>query len=418
MTAFKGEVTMKARFLCFAIVALALAVGSAQAQTFNRLYTFNGDPDGANPVAGITIDRGGNLYGTTSAGGSAGFGSVYRLAPSGKSWSFSLLYGFQGFTEFSQDGGSPYSPVTIGPDGALYGTTRIGGNGGNGGGCREEHGCGTVYRLQPQLGGAWRETVLYQFGYYDGENPLYGDVVFDSSGSLYGATRNGGANSQGAVFRLTPWDGGWSESVIHSFSGADGSAPLGGPTIDSAGNLYGTTSLGGAEGYGVVYRLQPSAANWATTVLHDFQGGDGVTPASALVLDSSGNIYGLTQAGGLSGEGNAFELTTGADGLWSLTTLYGFKGAGSQGSYRTLATDGAGNWYGTTASEGAYHMGSVFRLTLTNGAWNCKTVHDFTGGSDGANPYGVLSFDVNGNIYGTAEYGGKYGNGVVFQIIP
>lgn len=410
---------MKRHFLCFAILVSAVSVAAAQAQTFNVLYTFNGNTDGTNPVAGITLDRAGNLYGTTSAGAQAGFGSVYRLAPSGTGWSFSLLYAFQGLTEDSQDGGSPYSRVTIGPDGALYGTTRIGGNGVNGGGCREEHGCGTIYRLQAQLGGGWKESLLYQFGYYDGENPAYGDVVFDRAGNLYGSTRNGGANSQGAIFKLAPENGGWSESVIHSFSGADGSAPLGGPAIDSAGNLYGTTSLGGTQGYGIVYRLQAAGANWAATVLHSFQGNDGITPASNVVLDSSGDIYGMTQAGGLIGDGGTFELTADAEGLWSLATLYSFRGASPQGgSYRTLAMDRAGNMYGTTATEGAYHLGSIFKLTFTNGTWLYTTLHDFTGGNDGANPYGSLSFDAAGNIYGTAEYGGLYGNGTVFQITP
>ena len=395
-------------------ISLLPAVG--RAQTYTILHAFTGQSDGANPVAGVTTDQIGNLYGTTSAGGEEGFGNVYRLVRSDSTWSFYLLYPFQGFTQRSQDGGSPHSRAVIGPDGALYGTTRIGGNGDNGGGCREEHGCGSVYRLQPQFGGGWKETVLYQFGYYDGENPFYGDVVFDQAGNLYGATRNGGANSQGAIFKLTPGNGGWTESVIHSFSGSDGSAPLGGPAIDSAGNLYGTTSLGGAGGYGVIYGLQPTSSDWVGTVLHSFQGSDGVTPASAVVLDQSANVYGATQAGGVGGDGSAFKLTLGADGLWDLTTLVGFKGAGIQGSYRTLAMDRMGDLYGTTATEGAYHLGSVFKLTFANGTWLCTTLHDFTGGGDGANPYGTLSFDASGNIYGTAENGGTYGNGVVFQI--
>lgn len=406
------------RVILAVLVISLLQAAVAQAQTFTVLHTFIGQSDGANPVAGVTIDATGNLYGTTSAGGLQGFGSVYRLVPSGGSWSFSMLYAFQGFTEYSEDGGSPYSRLTIGPDGALYGTTRIGGNGGNGGGCREEHGCGTVYRLQPQFGGGWKETVLYQFGYYDGENPFYGDVVFDGTGNLYGGTRNGGANSQGAIFKLTPQNGGWAESVIYSFSGADGSAPLGGPAIDSAGNLYGTTSLGGTGGYGVVYRLQSAGLDWSGAILHAFQGGDGMTPASAVVLDQSGNVYGATQAGGVTGDGVAFELTSAAQGSWSLTMLFGFRGADPQGTYRTLTRDSAGNLFGTTATGGVYQSGSVFKLSLVHGQWVYTTLHDFTGGNDGANPYGTLSFDANGNIYGTAENGGIYGNGVVFQITP
>ena len=400
------------------LVTISALSPMIHAQTFQVLHTFTGYSDGAAPIAGLTVDAAGNLYGTTSAGGGEGFGNVYRLVHAPAGWNFSLLYTFQGFTEFSQDGGSPYARVTIGPDGALYGTTRIGGNGGNGGGCREDHGCGTVYRLQLQFGGGWKETVLYQFGYYDGENPLYGDVVFDRSGNLYGATRNGGANSQGAIFELMPTNGTWTECVIYSFSGPDGSTPHGGPVFDAGGNLYGTTSTGGTSGLGTVYRLQPGGSGWTETVLHNFQGSDGVTPGSGVVLDTSGDLYGTTQSGGTVGDGTAFELTSGGAGIWSLRTLFPFQGTGLQGSYRTLAMDSAGNLYGTSATEGVYQRGSVFKLSFANGAWQYKSLHDFTGGNDGANPYGTLSFDAAGNIYGTASAGGTYGNGVVFQVKP
>lgn len=159
------------------------------------------------------------------------------------------------------------------------------------------------------------------------------------------------------------------------------------------------------------------AANWAASVVHGFAGSEGITPASTVLLNSSGNVYGITQAGGTTGDGSVFDLTPNAEGLWNLATLYSFKGTGPQGSYRTLVMDREGNLYGTTATEGAYHFGSVFKLTLDDGVWSNTTLHDFTGRNDGANPYGALSLDASGNIYGTAEYGGPFGNGVVFQII-
>jgi len=384
----------------------------AHAQTFQVLHAFTGYSDGAAPVAGVTIDQTGDLYGTTSAGGNEGFGNVYRLVHSGSTWNFYLLYTFQGFTQWSQDGGSPYARVTIGPDGALYGTTRIGGFGNE---CREDHGCGTVFKLQAQLGGGWKETILYQFGYFDGDHPFYGDVVFDRAGNLYGATPIGGEYGHGAVYKLTPSNAGWTETAIYSFSGLDGSAPYGGPVFDAAGNLYGTTSAGGTSGLGTVYRLQQTGLSWTETVLHNFQGNDGMTPGTGVVLDAVGDLYGTTQAGGTVGDGTAFELTTIGQGNWSLRTLLPFQGTGLQGSYRTLTMDSAGNLYGTSATDGAYHLGSVFKMTFSNGAWQYTSLHDFTGGSDGANPYGTLSFDAAGNIYGTAENGGMYGNGVVFQ---
>jgi len=401
------------RLICTICLMLGLAATS-QAQSFTALYNFTGQSDGANPFAGVTLDQAGNFYGTTSTGGQKGFGNVYRMAHSGAGWTFYSLYSFQGLTELSQDGASPYARVIIGPDGALYGTTH---SGGNGEGCRELHGCGTVFKLQPSLSGAWKETMIFQFGYYDGEDPYYGDLVFDPAGNIYGATRNGGANLSGAVFELTPRNNNWVESVVYSFAGADGSAPLNGPVLDASGNLYGTTSAGGANGLGAVYRLQPGSSGWTQSVLHSFQGtGDGSTPASGIVLDQSGNVYGATETAGAAGGGTAFELSSLSPGLWNINTLFGFRGAGFGGSHRTLTMDSAGNLYGTTAADGAHQRGSVFKLTHSNGTWTYTSLHDFTGGSDGAYPYGALSIDALGNIYGTASAGGTSGYGVVFQI--
>ncbi|MGA2373352.1 MAG: choice-of-anchor tandem repeat GloVer-containing protein [Candidatus Korobacteraceae bacterium] len=405
-----------------ATLALALATGlalapMARAQTYTVLYNFAGPTDGTNPLAGLTMDHAGNLYGTTSAGAGGGWGSVYRLVRSGSNWTFGLLYTFRGYE--GNDAGAPYSRVTIGPDGALYGATH---SGGNGQGCRELHGCGTVYKVEPNSGGIfspWQETVLYQFGTYDGSDPLYGDVVFDQAGNLYGATRDGGAYLLGAVYELTPNNGSWSESVVHSFSGPDGSTPLTGPAVDQYGNLYGTTSAGGTSGWGAVYQLAPSSSTWVENVLHSFQNGNvGVTPTSSVILDQVGNLYGATQSGGTGGGGTAFELTPVGGGSWNIATLYGFTGSSFGGSYRTLAMDSAGNLYGTAAADGANKRGSVFRLTWSNGTWIHTTLYDFTGNGDGGYPYGSLILDGFGNIYGTASAGGAYGNGVVFQITP
>ncbi len=276
--------------------------------------------------------------------------------------------------------------------------------------------------MEPNSGGIfspWQETVLYQFGTYDGSDPLYGDVVFDQAGNLYGATRDGGAYLLGAVYELTPNNGSWSESVVHSFSGPDGSTPLTGPAVDQYGNLYGTTSAGGTSGWGAVYQLAPSSSTWVENVLHSFQNGNvGVTPTSSVILDQVGNLYGATQSGGTGGGGTAFELTPVGGGSWNIATLYGFTGSSFGGSYRTLAMDSAGNLYGTAAADGANKRGSVFRLTWSNGTWIHTTLYDFTGNGDGGYPYGSLILDGFGNIYGTASAGGAYGNGVVFQITP
>lgn len=400
-------------------IALALAQ-LAEAQTYNVVHNFTGGSDGANPIAGVTVDSAGNLYGTTSAAGRNGFGTVYRLVRSGPNWLFYLVYTFNGLTQNSTDGSAPYSRVVIGPDGFLYGTTH---SGGNGQGCRALHGCGTVYSVKPKPGNIWvpwEETVLYQFGTYDGSNPDYGDLVFDQAGNLYGTTRNGGAYLQGAVYELTPSGGTWSEQVLYSFAGSpDGSAPFSGPIFDQAGNLYGTTNAGGANGWGTAYQLKPSGPPWTENILHNFQGGsDGIAPTGGVVFDAAGDLYGATQTGGAGGGGTVFELTPQSSGSWNLNPLYGFLGQGFAGQYRTVAMDNAGNLYGTTSGGGAHPWGSVFKLTRSNGGWTYSSLHDFTGGADGGTPYGSLVFDASGNLYGTTYAGGVNGQGVVFEISP
>jgi len=409
------------------VVALLALTPFALAQTYNVVYNFTGGSDGANPIAGVTLDPAGNLYGTTSAGGGRGFGNVYRLVHSGPNWLFYLLYAFEGLTQNSTDGSAPYSGVVIGPDSFLYGATH---SGGDGQGCKALHGCGTVYRVGPKPGhifDPWEETVLFQFGTEDGSNPDYGNVVFDQAGNLYGTTRNGGAYLQGAVYKLTQSGGNWTETVVYSFTGSpDGAAPLSGPIFDQAGNLYGTTSAGGTNGWGTVYQLKPSGSGWTENILHRFQNGsDGLTPTGGVVFGPLGDLYGATQAGGMGGSGTVFELTPVSGGSWNFSTQYGFPGAGVGGSYRTVVVDGSGNLYGTTSGGGAHQWGSVFKLTPSNSGWTYSSLHDFTG-ADGGTPYGSLAFDANGNLYGTTFFGGTgqcnaqgfAGCGVVFEITP
>ena len=391
-----------------------LILSTAQGQTFTVIHHFTGGSDGANPIAGVTVDAAGNLYGTASAGGRRGYGDVYRLVHSGPGWLFSLVYTFLG--DAVGDGISPQSRVVIGPGGFLYGTTR---SGGGGDGCRERHGCGTVFRVKPKPGASldpWQETVLYSFGTYDGSDPYYGDVVFDAVGNLYGTTRDGGAYLQGVVYELTPQAGMWKEQVLYSFAGTpDGSAPMGGVAMNQAGVLFGTTSAGGMAGWGAVYQLRLSASGWTESVLYSFEGaGDGETPIAGVVVGPSGVLYGATLAGGINGGGTVLALTPGGGSSWDFSTLYGFGGSG--GPYGGLIADQAGNLYGTTSGDGAGRQGSVFKLTLSSGQWMYTSLHDFTGGLDGGTPYGGLALDANGNLYGTASVGGAYGNGVVFQV--
>jgi uncharacterized repeat protein (TIGR03803 family) len=399
-------------------IALALALMSAaQAQTYQVLYTFTGQL-GVNPVSGLTMDKAGNLYGTTNGGGITGgtcgdygCGTVFKLAHSGSGWILRTLYRFAG----GDDGAEPQARVVFGPDGSLYGTTAGAG----------ESVPGTVFQLKPpaltckSFSCPWAETVLHLFtdgGF--GATPNYGDVVFDQAGNLYGATIKGGVNNFGAVYELTPSGGDWTESVIYSFTAhGDGAFPYGGVVLDNAGNLHGTTYVFGGDGYGTVYRLMPSGSGWAENTLYSFQdGSDGGFPATGLIFDPSGNLYGTTSTAGPNGGGTVFELAP-SNGNWSFNLLYGFAGSSSYGGpWASLTMDAAGNLYGTAVYDGAYDRGSIFKQTPSVGGWTYTDLHDFTGGSDGEYPYSNVIFDASGNLYGTAQ--GGAGGGVIWEITP
>ncbi len=389
-------------------IALTVSVGqSAQAQTYKVLYSFTGGHDGASPEAGLTIDRGGNLYGTTNGGG-VGYGAVFKLARKNSNWIFNTLYSFAG----GIDGAGTYSRVVFGPDGSLYGAT-FGSDGG----------FGTVFKLQPPLTACksalcpWAETVLYRFtGSRDGANPE-GDLAFDQAGNLYGVTLGGGYGF-GVVYELTLSNGGWTQSLLHLFErGEDGVFPAAGLIFDSSGNLYGTTAYGSAHGLGVLFQLTPSGSGWIENLLYAFQGGtDGGVPVAGLIADESGSFYGATTQNGTGSGGTAFELTP-SNGNWSFTLLYSFAGSAGCGPQASLALDHAGSLYGTTLCDGANRQGSVFKLTPSKGTWTYTSLHDFAG-TDGAFPVSNLVFDENGNLYGTASEGGANGYGVVFEITP
>ena len=422
------------------VVGLALAIvfvltmgatQAAQAQTYNVIHNFVGGLDGAEPTSGVTLDAAGNLYGTTFEG-DALTGTVYKLAFKNSRWVLNPLFLF---TAGGSGGAIPYARVILGKDGTLYGTTGYGGNPQNCVG-----GCGVVFNLKPTPTPPttpltpWVETPLYRFGGgSDGANPYGADLIFDQAGNLYGTTYNGGSGSCtggcGTVYKLTPSNGSWTESLLYSFSqGGDAQHPWAGVIFDQSGNLYGTTVYGGTYGSGAIYELSPSGSGWTERILYSFTGGtDGANPYAGLIFDQAGNLYGATAAGGSRTGGTAFELSP-SNGGWTFNLLYSFTGAGGQfapGPIASLAFDGAGNLYGTAHADGAYSSGSVFKLTPGGGGWTYTSLHDFTGGDDGAGPRSSIVFDRSGNMYGTAAGGGSgdpyncYAScGVVFQITP
>lgn len=248
-------------------------------------------------------------------------------------------------------------------------------------------------------GSVWAQSTyktLYEFkGGNDGDGPWAG-LVFDGAGNLYGTTFSGGPQSAGTVFELTPNSSGeWAESVLYSFAfGTDGFEPMSSLIFDAAGNLYGTTALSVCDECGVVFKLAPTADGWTETVLHGFTGGaDGGSPVAGLISDGAGNLYGTGYNGGWGEFGGVFELTPNADGSWTEHTLYIFKRPDGEHPWDRLIFDSAGNLYGTTSS------GTVFKLApSSDGSWTRHTLYRFTGGKDGSSPYAGVTFDSAGNL--------------------
>lgn len=314
------------------------------------------------------------------------------------------------------DGCAPYGGVIADPAGNLYGTTY---------GSHVQF--GTVYELTLGSDGTWSETVLHTFaGGSDGRNPVEG-LVRDQAGNLYGTVPIGGTGNSGAVFELSPGAGGqWTWNILYAFTGGnDGAIPYSSLTLDEAGNLYGTTSQGGATGNGVVYELTHGSSGWTQTVLYTFNGtNDGSWPMGPLTFDQAGNLYGTTTQAGASGWGTAYKLTPSSNG-WTATVLYTFTGSndGSDPEYG-MVRDRNGILYGTATGGGSGQAGTVFQLRPnpsampgTSPAWVESVLYAFTGGADGSGPNEGMVFDPSGNLNGTAE-GGSANFGVVYRMTP
>ena len=329
-----------------------------------------------------------------------------------------VLYSFPG----SASGSNPYANLIADTTGDLYGTT---GGGGNSVNCSLGSGCGTIFELTQQSG-VWTETVLYSFQgalVGDGSGPQAGLVL--KAGALYGTTSSGGAYGYGTVFKLAPptkTGSPWTESVLYSFKGGtDGSYPASG-LIFNGTLLVGTTPFGGSSNFGTVFQLTPpktKTAKWTESILYNFTGrADGGKPYSGLVLKLK-SLYGTVLDGGPSGQGAVFELTPPAvaGNPWTYTVLYGFTGGNDGGKpYSGVIFGKAGALFGTTGLGGSGGYGTVFRLTPHTGApWTESVLYSFGGGPDGSYArYGVVT-DTAGNLYGTTGVGAT-NSGVVFKL--
>jgi len=292
---------------CGTVFELIPQTNGAWSEKILHSFSSNGI-DGCTLYAGVIFDAAGNLYGTTTGGGTYGFGTAFELSPGATGhWREKLLHTFGGAT----DGWSPEGGLVMDSVGNLYGTTVFGGN-------RTLNESGTVFELLPQAGGAWKERILANLqpsGSFP-QNP-YAGLIFDSAGNLYGTSYSGGKGARGTVFELSPTSGGsWTAKILHSFDAVagDGQLPIAGVVMDSAGNLYGTTSNGGPSNssQGIVYKLTPTTSGyWAETILYSFSLDSpfGQNPYSGLILDSSGNLFGTTTYGGSSLSGTVYEIT-------------------------------------------------------------------------------------------------------------
>lgn len=335
------------------IVALIQAPGAWAAGKYKILYNFTGGADGGTPYEGLVLDTTGNLYSTTTAGGASGNGTVFKLTKnSDGTWTESVLYSFAG----GRDGAYPWSGLIFDASGSLYGETTQGGKSTECSG-----GCGVVFKLTPNSGGGWTESVLHRFDGKDGSAPGQGSLTFDGAGNLYGTSTGSEGPCCGTLFELVPnQDGSWKEKVLHHFTGgADGGTPQGVPAFGPGGSLYGSTG-GGGYGYGVVFKLTRGAkGGWAEHVLHTFQGNeDGAYAQDGVILDAAGNVYGTAfygwDAHGNCCWGQVYEMVRHAHGGWTKRVLHYFEGPPGDGGNTAAGVvfDTAGNLYGTTCDGG------------------------------------------------------------------
>jgi uncharacterized repeat protein (TIGR03803 family) len=404
--------------LCLIALALSPTLAAAQAQ-YKVLYNFGAVPnDGGRPY-GLISDSMGNLYGVTAFGGTGQYGTVFELSPqSDGAWTETVLYNFCSLSD-CLDGSEPEASLTFDPNGNLYGVTTSGGTG-----CAvSSNSCGTAFELSPPqvAGGAWTESVLYNFcsdfddgSCLDGDQPM-SQLAIDSAGNLFGTTYGGGTGdfgNGGIAFELSPGPNGWTQTVLHDFCSEgniycpDGYKPIGGVTFNG-GSLYGATVSGGKYGPGVVYGLTPNSSGWTFTIIIDL-GGANYGSIAPVTFDSAGNLYGTTV-------NNAFQLNAKLRGTRSREFT---DETGSRSPGGVLVDPGRNALFGTAIDGGANGAGTIWEV---NPARQLIPIYSFCSQPNCTDGYQIesgLTKDPSGNIYGTAGLGGAYGRGVVFQITP
>jgi len=346
------------------------------------LVSFEGT-DGANPYGGLTLGTEGSFYGTTTQGGGYGYGTGFKVTPSG---ALTTVYSFSSYA-----GINPYADLVRGADGNLFGA-------GSGGGI---YSLGTLFRMTP---GGLVDYITLAYG----ANPR-GALLEYTDGTFYGTTAGGGANGLGTFYNATT---NGALTTLFSFNAASGAHPQGSLALGTDGNFYGTTYDGGVSGFGTIFRVTRAGV---LSNLYNFRGnGDGANPYAGLVRGADGYFYGSTYGGGTNGLGIVFCATPSG----TVTNLHSFVGSDGAHPFAGPIQDPDGNLYGTTwagglNTNGLPGYGTVFKL-MTNGT--LTTLYAFAGGIDGANPAGRLLRSSDGHLYGTTVNGGAAGKGTVFRL--
>ena len=358
------------------------------------------------------------------------FAVAATVASAANAGTLRVLYAFRGFP--AGDGANPHAAPLMDRRGNLYGTASAGGSGG----------CGIVYKLHQTRNGIWKKTTIYNFAWGDDGYAPSGGLIMDKAGNLFGGTQLGGTGQCfffgarvgcGVVFELTPaTKGTWTETVLYSFpapaQGSEFGGPLASLTFGPKGELYGTTVLDDAcngANYGSVFRLKEVSGIWKENDIHNFCGTDGASPGyGALATDAAGNLYGTTMTGGAdSGQGVVYELSPLRRGKWRFTQLHEFTEADGGTLEGGVIFDNLGNLYGGEFAGGIGLHGTIYELSPAGAAWTESNLYNFLGGgADGQNPWQSPVFNSNGNLFGATQAGGEaeFCNncGVIYELTP
>ncbi len=380
----------------FLTLVLTAAFARPVQGQYRRIKSFGfGESSAANPAARLIVASDGALYGTTTLGGTNNLGTVFTVNQDGS--------GFRALHSFSQtnaDGANPGVGVIEGSDGALYGVTANGG----------ANGAGTVFRINKD-GGGYATIHSFSFALGDARLPE-GDLIEAVDGALYGTTYAGGENAAGTVFKVGKTGGGY--SIVHSFSysGAVGASPQAGLLLGSDGLLYGTTYAGGSNGVGVAFSLKPDGSDYV--VLHGFgaSSSDGENPEAALLEGADGVLYGTTYAGGVLGLGTIFKVNKDGSGY---AVIHNLRNDGGANPVAALVEGADGALYGTTSAGGALGFGAVFKINKNGNSYT--VLRNLAGGpGDGKSPQSSVALGPGGVLFGSSHNGGLVDQGTIFRL--